>query len=189
VKAAILGGTFNPVHFGHLFAAEEVRGAFGYDTIIMVPANKPVHKDSTPVLDPEHRLAMLSLAVEGDAHFIVDDCDIRRGGQSYSIETVAHLVSAYDISGKPGFIIGDDLVAGFPSWKEADRLARDTELIVVRRTSDRPLPFAFPHRTVMNAILPISSSEIRTRIIEGRNVRFLLPDRVIAYIEARHLYG
>jgi len=188
MKAAILGGTFNPVHYGHLFVAETIRSELGYEKIILVPANKPVHKDDTPVIDPVDRLAMLRLAVEGNPHFVVDDCDIRRGGKTYSIETVTHLVSAYDISGKPGFIIGDDLVAGFVSWKEAERLARETDLIVVRRTSEKPLPFAFPHRFVTNAILPISSSEIRKRVVEGGSVRYLLPDAVIAYIEAHRLY-
>lgn len=188
MRAAILGGTFNPVHFGHLFIAETVREELGYETVILVPANKPVHKDDTPVIDPAHRLSMLALAVEGNPHLIVDDCDIRRGGKTYSIETVTHLMAAHGISGKPGFIIGDDLLAGFPSWKEAERLARETDLIVVRRTSETPLPFAFPHRLVMNAMLPISSSEIRRRVVAGRSVRYLLPDAVISYMEAHRLY-
>ena len=188
MRAVILGGTFNPVHFGHLFIAETVREELGYEKVILVPANKPVHKDDTPVLDPAHRLAMLALAVEGNPHLIVDDCDIRRGGKTYSIETVTYLVSAYSISGKPGFIIGDDLVAGYASWKEAERLAAETDLIVVRRTSEGPLPFVFPHRLIMNPMLPISSSEIRRRVVAGRSVRYLLPDAIIAYMEAHRLY-
>ncbi len=189
MKAVILGGTFNPVHYGHLFIAEEVRTTLRYDTVILVPANKPVHKDSTPVIDPADRLRMLRLAVERMPQFLVDDCDISRGGPTYSIETVTQLVATHGITGKPGFIIGDDLVPGYPEWKEADRLARETDLIVARRTSEEPPPFPFPHRVVMNKILPISSSEIRRRIIEGRSVRFLLPDEVIAYIARRRLYG
>jgi nicotinate-nucleotide adenylyltransferase len=188
VKAAILGGTFNPVHYGHLFIAEEVRTVFGYDAVIFVPAHRPVHKDSTPVLGPPHRLAMLRLAIEGSPGFLVDDCEIRRGGASYSIETIREVAEAHGISGRPGFIIGDDLVQGYPSWKEADRLSRETELIVARRTSAEPPAFPFPHRTVQNTILPISSSEIRRRLSEKRTVRFLLPDSVVAYIAANRLY-
>jgi nicotinate-nucleotide adenylyltransferase len=189
MKAVILGGTFNPIHYGHLFIAEEARTAFGYDAVILVPANKPVHKDAAPIIEPSHRLAMAALAVKDSPHFRVDDCEIRRGGPTYSIDTISELVSRHGISGKPGFLIGDDLVEGFPAWKEADRLARETDLIVAGRTSGVSIRFSYPHKSAMNAILPISSSEIRNRIREGRNVRFLLPDDIIAYIAAYGLYG
>ncbi len=187
MKAVVLGGSFNPVHYGHLFIAEEARTAFGYDAVILVPANRPVHK-SAPETEPSHRLAMLDLAVRGIPTFIIDDCEILRGGPSYSIETIGELLVRRGISGKPGFLIGDDLLAGFPGWKEADRLARETDLIIARREGDGELPFKYPHRSAMNALMPVSSSEIRTRIREGRNVRFLLPDPVIDYIKAKGLY-
>ena len=189
MKALVLGGTFNPVHYGHLFVAEEVRTTLGYDAVIFVPANQPVHKDSGPVIGPAHRVAMLRLAVEGYPPFIVDDGEITRGGPSYSIDTVTDLVPRHGITGKPGFVIGDDLVAGFPAWKNVDELVRVVDLIVARRTSAAPARLPYPHRTVMNAILPISSSEIRQRLSEGRSARFLLPDRVLAYIEDNNLYG
>jgi nicotinate-nucleotide adenylyltransferase len=189
MKAIILGGTFNPIHYGHLFVAEEARTAFGYDSVILIPANKPVHKDAAPIVEAAHRLSMLELAVRGSPRFIVDDCEIRRGGPTYSIETIGDIVSRHALSGRPGFLIGDDLVKGFPAWKEADRLARETDLIVAGRTAHDALMFPYPHRSAMNALLPISSSEIRGRIRDGRNVRFLLPDEVIAYIEAHGLYA
>ena len=102
MKAVVLGGTFNPVHYAHLFVAEEVRAAFGYDAAIFVPANQPVHKDPAPVLDAAHRLAMLRLAVAGNDRFIVDTGDIDRGGPSYSIETITSLVPRHGIEGRPG---------------------------------------------------------------------------------------
>jgi nicotinate-nucleotide adenylyltransferase len=80
-------------------------------------------------------------------------------------------------------------VESFHSWKEAERLAEETDLIVARRNSLQPLPFPYPHRVVMNTVLPISSSEIRRRIAEGRTVRFLLPDAVLEYIHANRLYA
>jgi nicotinate-nucleotide adenylyltransferase len=189
MKALVLGGTFNPVHFGHLFVAEEVRTTLGYDSVIFVPANQPVHKDRGPILTASHRVAMLRLAVEDCAAFIIDDGEIERGGPSYSIDTVADLVPRHGITGKPGFVIGDDLVAGFPTWKNVDELVRIVDLIVARRTLAGPVKLPYPHRTVMNTILPISSSEIRRRIGEGRSARFLLPDRVLAYIKDNKLYG
>ncbi len=188
MTAVILGGTFNPVHFGHLFIAEEARLAFGYDIAVLVPSNRPVHKDPAPILDVERRLAMLRLAVAGSPCLVVDDCEARREGSSYSIDTVRDLVPRLGIAGKPGFVIGDDLVESFHSWKEADSLAEETEIIVARRNSLQPLPFPYPHRVVMNTVLPISSSEIRRRISEGRTVRFLTPDSVVEYIHANRLY-
>jgi nicotinate-nucleotide adenylyltransferase len=189
VKAVVLGGTFNPVHFGHLFVAEDVRAAFGYEKAIFIPSNMPVHKDPTPVLSPEHRLAMLRLAVAGNDNIIVDAGEIERGGPSYSIDTLVDIIPRYGIEGKPGFVIGDDLAPGFPTWKNVDELVRLVDLIVARRTREGPPPITHPHRTVMNTILPISSSEIRQRIHEGRSVRYLLPDPVLAYIRDNKLYG
>jgi nicotinate-nucleotide adenylyltransferase len=188
MKAVVLGGTFNPVHYGHLFVAEEVRTALGYDAAIFVPANQPVHKNPAPVLDPAHRLEMLRRAVSGNTHFIVDTGEIERGGLSYSIETVSSLVPRHHIEGRPGFLIGDDLVAGFPSWKNVDELVRIVDLIVARRTLG-PSSLAYPHKVVTNTVLPISSSEIRQRIKEGRAVRYLLPDAVLDYIRDNNLYG
>ncbi len=189
MTAVVLGGTFNPVHFGHLFIAEEVRAAFGYDAAIFVPANQPVHKDPSPVLDPVHRLAMLRLAVSGNDRFIVDTGEIERGGPSYSIETITSLIPRHGIVGRPGFVIGDDLAAGFPSWKNVEELVQIVDLVVARRTRAGPPGLAYPHRVVTNTVLPISSSEIRRRIREGRSVRYLLPDAVLGYIGDNNLYG
>jgi nicotinate-nucleotide adenylyltransferase len=189
MRAVVLGGTFNPVHYGHLFVAEEVRATLGYEAAIFVPANQPVHKNPTPVLDPEHRLAMLRLAVSGNGRFIVDIGEIERGGPSYSIETVSSLIPRHGIEGRPGFLIGDDLVAGFPSWKNVDELVRIVDLIVARRTMEDLAGLMYPHRVVTNTVLPISSSEIRRRIREGRPARYLLPEAVLDYIRDNNLYG
>jgi len=132
---------------------------------------------------------MLRLAVSGCEGLNVDACEIERGGQSYSFDTMRELVLKYRITGKPGFLIGDDLAEGFPTWKEAERLAEAVDLYVARRSLPGLSPFAFPHRVITNTILPISSSEIRQRIGDGRTVRFLLPDAVLRYIRDNRLYG
>jgi nicotinate-nucleotide adenylyltransferase len=189
VTAAILGGTFNPVHIGHLCLAEEVRSALGYHRVILVPANVPPHKDSAPVIAGAHRLAMLRLAVEGCDGLLVDDAELVRGGRSWTIDTVEELVPRYGITGRPGLVIGDDLAATFAEWKDAERLARMVDLVLARRTGERHGPFAWPHRVVMNPLITVSSSDIRRRVAEGRSIRFLTPDPVVAYIEAHRLYA
>jgi len=189
VTAAIMGGTFNPVHNGHLSLAEEVRSALGYDRVILVPANIPAHKDAAPVVAGRHRLAMLRLAVAGSDGLLVDDCELARGGLSRTIDTVIELVPRYGITGRPGLVIGDDLAAGFPAWKDAERLAAMVDLILARRTGERHAPFAWPHRAVMNPLLAISSSDHRRRVAEGRSIRYLTPDPVIAYIADHGLYA
>jgi nicotinate-nucleotide adenylyltransferase len=189
VRAAILGGTFNPVHIGHLFVAAEVMSILRYEAVIFVPAYMPVHKDPTPLVSPVHRLEMLRIALRGHDRFMLDECEIVRGGPSYSIETVEDLARRHGVDGKPGYIIGDDLAAGFGSWKEPARLAAVADIIVARRNQEAPAGLAFPHRSVANAILPISSSEIRERIGQGRPAEFLVPEGVWRYIQENCLYG
>jgi nicotinate-nucleotide adenylyltransferase len=188
MKAAILGGTFNPPHWAHLFLAEEVRTLLGYDRIVFVPANLPAHKEVATDISPKQRWDMLEQALEGWPYFIADSCEIDRGGATYSIETVPKLVQKYRIKGKPGFIIGDDLLAGFASWKRAGELAESVDLIVAHRSHRRRKAFAFPHRYIDNLMLPISSSDIRKRIRNNEAVRFLVPEAVWSYIEDNALY-
>ena len=108
------GGTFNPVHYGHLFIAEEVRSSFGYDAAIS--SSKPARAQGPiPILPAAHRLEMLRRAVTGHPEFLVVESEIKRGGPSYSIDTVEELQEKLPLTGKPGFLIGDDLVEGFPA--------------------------------------------------------------------------
>lgn len=189
MRLAILGGTFNPVHLGHLFLAEEVLACLGYDRILFVPASVPVHKTMACEVGAVHRLRMLRRAVAPYRHFRVDDCELRRGGASYTIETVREVAVRYPLEGKPGLIIGDDLAAGFDTWKEAELLAGLTDLIVAHRGTTARVPLAHSCTYVENTLLPVSSSEVRRRLAAGLPVRSLLPARVLAYIRRHRLYG
>jgi nicotinate-nucleotide adenylyltransferase len=186
---AIFGGTFNPVHVGHLFLAEEIQNKLDYELILFVPAFIPVHKDVEIEPGPEHRLAMLRLALEPFPEFRVDDCELKRGGPSYTIDTVREIIGRYPIGDKPGLIIGDDLIEGFGAWKEASKLAVTTRLIVGHRVSATEIQMPYPCTYVDNSLLPVSSSQIRDRLSEGRSIRHLVPDAVLEYILRHDLYA
>lgn len=188
VSILIVGGTFNPVHYGHLFLAEAIRSQLAYDDVVFIPTNIPVHKSAAHLVDARHRIEMLRIAAEPYETLLVEDCEVRRGDLSYSIDTVRYLIGSYRLNSKPGFVIGDDLVDGFHAWKEAERLASSVDLIVAHRRYTRKLPFEYAHRYIDNPIFSVSSSEIRRRLSAGRSVRFLLPDSVVAYMEEHGLY-
>jgi nicotinate-nucleotide adenylyltransferase len=195
VKLAILGGTFNPVHRGHLNIAAEVRTRFSYDRIIFIPANIPAHKTVEADAGAVHRLKMVELAVAHCRDFMVDDCELRRGGTSYTIDTVRDLSRRYPVDGKPGLIIGDDLVQDFETWQDVEQLVEEVDLIIAHRQSPEKVEFAFPCRYIDNSLFPISSSQIRDRLRSrsasalSESVAQWLPSEVIDYIQRHDLYN
>jgi nicotinate-nucleotide adenylyltransferase len=188
MKYAIMGGTFNPLHYGHLFLAEEVKNILDYDYIIFIPAFQPAHKSVDHALDPKHRYNMVKLAIEPYSYFLIDDCELKRGGISYTIDTVSDIQRRYDNIQKLGLIIGDDLTCQFHKWKNAHDLASRTEIIIAKRTVNRKIDFNYPHTYLNNKIISISASEIRERIVAKKSIRFLLPDNVYDYIQEQGLY-
>lgn len=189
---AILGGTFNPVHLGHLILAQEVQSQFGVDLVLFVPAAIPAHKKPPEAeargASPEERLSMLHAAIEGVPGFAVDDCELRRGGVSYTIDTLADLSSRYPAAGRPLLVIGDDLLAGYDSWREPATVAQRARIVVAHRARAEETPFPYPHEYCHNPLMPISSSSVRERIARGLPVRFLVPEAVRRYVESRGLY-
>lgn len=188
MKTAIFGGTFNPPHIGHLLIAEEVLVQTEYQAVLFIPAYIPPHKK---VEDPgaEIRLDMLRQSVADNPRFSVSDCEIRRAGVSYTIDTIRFLVAGGIVESRPGLIIGDDLIDGFETWKEKDTLAQESSLIVAHRRFPGRLPMPYPHRYIDNALFPFSSSEIRKKIAEGGAWRYLVPEAARNTIEALYLYG
>ena len=167
--------------------AEEIRH-LGYQRIICVPSYFSTHKHRIQRPSPELRLEMAALMARGIAA-TVDDCEIRRGGVSYTIDTVEQLYRDYEISGKLGVVIGDDLIEGFHLWKEADSLAERADILVAHRLYSEEREFSFRHRYIDNLVLPISSTLIRRLRAEGRAYRFLVPNSIFDYIETHDLYA
>ncbi|HUW68953.1 MAG TPA: nicotinate (nicotinamide) nucleotide adenylyltransferase [bacterium] len=195
MKCLVLGGSFNPIHLGHLFLGQEVAYEFGYNRVILVPSFIPPHKSIVDDPGADARLAMVRLAVSGDPLFGVEDCEIGRGGISYTIDTIDHINEFWRPSGKPGLVIGDDLVDGFGTWLDSEKLAHMCELIVARRAAcaDKPIRTGqlvpYEHRSAHNLILEISSTDIRARIASGKPWRQLVSEDVVTYIESHGLYG
>jgi nicotinate-nucleotide adenylyltransferase len=188
VKTAIFGGTFNPVHIGHLIIADEVLAQTDCETVLFVPANIPPHKE---VADPgaSLRLQMLRKSIEDNPRLCVSDCEISRSGISYSIDTIRHLVGSGITEPNPFLIIGDDLLEGFESWREYESILHESSLIVVHRRSAERVSVRFPHLYVENELFPISSTIIRTKIRENMAWRYLVPDAARKVIEEHRLYG
>ena len=135
MRIAVFGGSFNPIHMGHLALADEVCVSLGYDRVIFIPTYIPPHKTFSDTVSAADRLEMVRLACEGDGRFTVDSCEIDRGGVSYTFDTVSWLEEKYSgtLDGKIGLVLGDDLLPGFHLWYRAADLAEKCDLILARR--------------------------------------------------------
>jgi nicotinate-nucleotide adenylyltransferase len=192
VRIGLYGGTFDPIHLGHLRAAETAREAFCLDLVAFLPAAVPPHREA-PVSPAEDRLAMARLATATHPRFEAWDAELRRPGPSYTVETVSTLVSERP-SDSFVLVVGADTWPEMASWREPERLLRLVEVAVVDRPGcpggelRLPFPGARGVRRAEGPSLPISATAIRERVARGLSVRFLVPDAVADYIEARRLY-
>jgi nicotinate-nucleotide adenylyltransferase len=189
VKFAILGGSFNPIHIGHLFLADAVLSILKYDRIILVPANISPFKPDAQGASSKDRLDMLMASVPADARITIDDCEIRREGVSYTIDTVKDILERYRPEGKPGLILGDDLAKDFHTWRSAAEIVSLTDIIIAHRFSAEDIPFSFPHKRLENEIMELSSGGVRDRLMNGAAWSYLVPQGVRFIIEDRLLYG
>ncbi len=204
----IFGGTFDPVHYGHLRAALEARELLGLEDIRLLPAGTPPHRGGT-MASAEDRLNMLRLAVAGYPEFHVDDREVRRGGRSFMADTLAEIRAGAGTS-PVLLVIGEDAANELDSWHDWRSLFDLAHIVIMRRPGTRPdwegeLREQMESRLAIDAgqlmhspsgrVLPlqitqlaISSTDIRERMRRGRSTRFLMPDSVIDYIEQNQLY-
>ncbi|PZM67181.1 nicotinate-nucleotide adenylyltransferase [Paenibacillus dendritiformis] len=192
-QIGIMGGTFNPIHLGHLVAAECAREAANLDEVWFMPAHVPPHKTNHPQADGKHRLEMTRLAIAGNPSFRASDWELARGGVSYTYETVISLRAAYPAVSWH-WIIGGDMVDYLPKWHRIDELMRLIRFVGLHRPgirwNEEKLPAAWRGR-ILAADMPqmdISSTDIRERRAAGRSIRYLVPEAVEHYMARWGLY-
>jgi nicotinate-nucleotide adenylyltransferase len=189
MKFAVLGGSFNPVHIGHLFLADAALTSLGYDRVILVPAHTSPFKPGAQGASPKDRLDMLIASIPADSRLSIDDCEIRREGVSFTIDTIKDIIERYRPEGKPGLILGDDLAREFHRWRNADEIAELADIIIAHRRSPEAIPFQRPYRQLDNEILELSSGNLRDRIGRGGAWEYLVPAGARHIIRDRRLYG
>jgi nicotinate-nucleotide adenylyltransferase len=189
MKIGLFGGSFDPVHFGHLLVAQAAREELGLARVFFIlAAQSPFKPDSQPAPAAE-RLRLLRLALAGDAAAEVDDQEIRRGGVSYTIETVRQYRKNFS-GAELFYLVGADQLAQLPQWRDAQELARLVEFVVIPRPGETAPPLAAPFRSRVLRGFPlgVSSSEIRARCRAGLAIAHLTPAAVAEAVKNNRLY-
>ncbi len=197
-RVGIFGGTFDPIHNGHVEAAKLFMEQMRLDYLFVIPTGIPPHKQATPADDPRHRLRMCQLAFAGEDGVVVSDMEIARGGKSYTVDTLRELSA-------PGrrllFLCGTDMVLSFDQWKDYREILKLGYPVYMRRESDRMLDNMIVNklskyyaetgkmfRKLVGDPVAVSSSDIRARVARGEDISKLVPPLVASYIQANGLY-
>jgi nicotinate-nucleotide adenylyltransferase len=197
MRVGVLGGTFDPIHIGHLVSAEEAWGELELERVVFVPAGLPPHKLDHVVSPVEHRLAMVELAIVSNPHFAVSRVDIDRFGPCYTVDTIELLRDEWGPGAEIYFIMGSDSLLDILTWRNPRRLIRLCRFAVVSRSGyqvdlnelDALLPGVASRVQMLNAPeLAISSTDIQRRVREGLSIKYQVPEAVEAYIYQHKLY-
>jgi nicotinate-nucleotide adenylyltransferase len=190
MKLAIFGGTFDPIHMGHLRAAEAAREQFHLDRVFFLPTGVPPHK-RMPAASAAQRLAMIRKAIRGNAAFSVTAWEIQQQRKVYTFETLAYFNARYPDAAL-FFILGSDSLRALPTWRQGAALLRQCRFLAVER---KEAPWALVPRAlrrhaslVRSPLYDVASHAIRACAARGRSIRYQVPDSVAAYIRSRHLY-
>ena len=176
-RIGILGGTFNPVHIGHLLLAEQARQLLKLEKVIFVPVNLPPHKRTKLLLSSRRRCQLLVRAIKSNPAFGLSDIEVRRGGLSYSVQTIKEFKSIYGRA-RLYFIVGADSLRDFSTWKQISEIRKNCQIVVAKRPG---YPIKRLPRNMLALDLPlidISSSQIRRRIRRKQSIRYLVPEQI-----------
>jgi nicotinate-nucleotide adenylyltransferase len=183
MKIGLYGGTFDPIHHGHLILARQALEQLGLDRLVFIPAAQSPFKTGQALTCGRHRFEMVKLAIQGEAYFAADDLEIERAGPSYSIDTVDVYRKVF-----PGaelfWLIGEDHLPSLPKWHRIDELKDRVRFVVLSR-ADRAGPVPYP---LIPRRIDISATEIRNRVANNLPITYLVPERVLRYVQAVKLY-
>lgn len=190
-RLGILGGTFDPIHSGHLLLAEQLKEELNLEKVIFIPSANPPHKENSPVSSAKDRLKMVEIAIKDNPGFFISDLELKRRGKSYTIDTLTHLVKLYK-RWELFFLLGSDAVGELPTWKEPEKIFQKVKVAIALRPGfDRINPenrFVKKSLVVPISGLNISSTQIRRKIQAGKSIRYLVPAGVERFIRSKNLY-
>ncbi len=196
-RIAIFGGSFNPIHVGHLMVAEEAADRLELDRVIFVPTGEPPHKSTSGLAPAAARLEMVRRAIEGNPRFAVSDVELRRRGKSFTVDTLRHFREALPRGARLFLVMGEDAAHDLPGWRDPRGILKLARPVVASRAGTaagalRRLGRLMP-RGGRPAEVPVrvgvSATEIRARVASGRSVRYLVPEGARQVISRRGLYG
>jgi len=188
MRIGILGGTFNPIHIGHLILAEESMEKLGLDKVVFVPSYIPPHKRREGIASADDRYVMVVLAVRQNPKFEVSRAEIDRAGKSYSVDTLKEFKKRYGKNAGLFFITGSDSLPELDSWKAIDEILKLSQFVVATRPGYALEKLPQGARIVSITPVDISSSQIRKRVRGNRSIRYLVPEEVRKYIVDKRLY-
>jgi len=192
MRIGLYGGSFNPIHTGHLLIAEFVRDEFLLDEVWFIPSATPPHKQKDAVLPADIRYELVSLAIRDNPTFKVSDLEIQRGGISYTVDTLQQIVRKHKSKDSLFWFIGMDNLIDFPNWHQPEKILELCQLIAVQRNgySMNQVESSLRKRVLFSRapLIEISSSSIRERIKKQHSIRYFVPDSVRGFIKTHHLY-
>lgn len=193
MRVGILGGTFDPIHTGHLLVAEAARESLGLDKVIFIPAGQPWMKNNVMIADARHRIEMTRLATEDNLRFLVSDAEILREGPTYTVETLAELRDGHLPDTELFLILGSDAISELPRWKEAEQIKRFAKVVGVARPGTEVINEAAERVAgdltwVESPGVDIRSSNIREMVAADQSILYIVPRPVRDYIYRNGLY-
>ncbi len=190
-RIGILGGTFDPIHLGHLVLAEQVKEKLKLNRVIFIPCFRPPHKPGRKLSPAKDRFRMTQLALEGNPSFSISDIELKRKGFSYTVETLRQLNELYPKS-QIYFLTGSDVLDEIHTWKDPEEIYKLAKVIIAKRPGfdefDPQNRFAKKSIIVEITGVDVSSSQIRERVKRGRSIKYLVPEKVEGYIKKEGLY-